>query len=306
MVKNGVTSFYPTIITNSDTNIISLLKNIASCCDKNSYIDSFIGGVHLEGPFISKENEARGAHDIKYVKDSDWELFEKFQEASGGRIKIVTISPEGNNILSFIKKCVKNNVIVSLGHTNVSPDKIKEAVDAGAKMSTHLGNGVALRLTRTSNIIFEQLADERLTSCFIADGFHLSDSFLKVALKAKQNSTVLVSDSTMFGGMKSGVYNSHIGNEVVLEENGRLSMKDNKDLLAGASLSILDGVNNLIKKNITSLSQAWSLASVNPNNLIGNSMANEENMVNSDFVLFEICDNKISIVNVFKKGKQIC
>jgi N-acetylglucosamine-6-phosphate deacetylase len=305
LVKEGVTAFFPTVITNSDTSILSLLNNINQLCLQNPIINSFVGGIHLEGPFISPADGAKGAHNHVYIKAPDWNLFEKFQEASGNRIKIITISPEWHNAPDFIKKCVANNVIVSLGHTIASEEQIKAATLAGASMSTHLGNGAPLSLPRNSNFIFEQLANDRLTASIIADGYHLPDSFLKIALKTKQDRAILVSDSTMFAGMKPGVYESHIGGKVFLEDGGRLSTYNNTKILAGSAVSILDCVNKLLKSNLASLSHAWFLASLNPYNLVANVKKERASIKFSDLVVYELNDNTISILNVFKNEKRI-
>lgn len=305
LVKVGVTSFFPTVITNSDTSILSLLKNINKLCLQNPVINSFVGGIHLEGPFISPVDGAKGAHDHRHIKAPDWDLFEKFQEASGNRIKIITISPEWDNVTDFIKKCVANNVIVSLGHTIASEEQIRAATIAGASMSTHLGNGAPLSLPRNSNFIFEQLANDQLTASIIADGYHLPDSFLKIVLKTKQDRAILVSDSTMFAGMKSGVYESHIGGKVFLEDGGRLSIYNNNKILAGSAVSILDCVNKLLKNNLASLSHAWVLASLNPYNLVANVKKESASIKFSDLVIYELNDNSISILNVYKNKKRI-
>jgi N-acetylglucosamine-6-phosphate deacetylase len=306
LTKEGITTFLPTVITNSDESIIALLSNINDLCKSNSVINSFVGGIHLEGPFISRAEGAKGAHDNKYIKAPDWELFERFQQASGNRIKIVTISPEWDNTTSFIKNCVKHNVIVALGHTVASPEQINEAALAGASMSTHLGNGAPLELARNSNFIFEQLANNKLTASLIADGFHLPDSFLKIALTSKKNKIVLVSDSTMFAGMKSGTYNSHIGGDVILEENSRLSTKSNSKILAGSAVSLLFCVNKLVKTKLSTLNEAWALGSVQPNKLInGNNNRDILNNKTTDLVLFELVDLDIEIKEVFKNNKRV-
>jgi len=297
LVKQAVTSFLPTIITNSDETILELLKNIHELCEKNSIINAFVAGIHLEGPFISKAEGAKGAHDNKYIKAPDWDLFKKFQLASGNRIKIVTISPEWENSIRFIKKCVQEDVIVALGHTVASPEQINAAALAGASMSTHLGNGAPLELARNSNFIFEQMANNKLTASLIADGFHLPDSFLKIALATKKDKIVLVSDSTMFAGMKPGIYNAHIGGDVVLEEGGRLSTQVNSKILAGAAVSLLFCVNKLIKSNLATVSDAWTLGSIQPNELIKNAA--------SDFVFFELVNGEIQIKEVFKNNRRI-
>ena len=304
LVKEGVTSFFPTVITNSSSNIIALLKNIAELCQQNPVIADFVGGIHLEGPFISPEDEARGAHEKSYITAPDWDLFQKFRNASKNRIKIVTISPEWDNAPAFTEKCVKENIVVALGHTIASPEQIKAATDAGAKLSTHLGNGAPLMLPRNSNLIFEQLASEQLASSLIADGFHLPDSFLKVAIKMKEDRAILVSDSTMFAGMEAGTYDSHIGGKVVLEDNQRLSLYNNKKLLAGAAVSLLDCTNYLLKKRISDLSRVWSMASINPSKLIQDKIP-RNTLDGSDLVLFKFKNDRITILNVIKNGNML-
>lgn len=305
LVKEGITSFFPTVITNSSNNIISLLKNIDQLCQRNPVIDRYVGGIHLEGPFISPEDETRGAHDSSYITAPDWDLFLEFRNASNDRIKIVTISAEWDNAPAFIEKCVRENIIVALGHTMASSEQIKAATDAGAKMSTHLGNGAPLMLPRNSNIIFDQLANDDLAASLIADGFHLPDSFLKVAIKMKQDRAILVSDSTMFAGMEAGIYDTHIGGRVVLEENKRLSTFKNRKLLAGAAVSLLDCIKYLLKSGISDLSQTWSMASINPIKLISNKNMDLIKPENPDLVLFEYKNGTITILNVIKNKKMV-
>ncbi|MBX2874974.1 MAG: hypothetical protein KTR30_22815 [Saprospiraceae bacterium] len=305
LVQQGVSSFFPTIITNSDRSIVALLEQIDRLCTQNSKIAAFVKGIHLEGPFISPLEGARGAHDRKYVKAPDWPLFQRFQKASGHRIKIVTLSPELDGAFGFIEKCVQEDIIVALGHTAASPEQIRAAIDAGASLSTHLGNGAPLSVPRNSNFIYEQLADDRLSASLIADGFHLPNSFLKIALRIKQNNALLVSDSTMFAGMPPGVYHTHIGGRVRLEEDGRLSPVENNKILAGATASILDGINHLLDNGLVTLQQGWSLASIHPNQLLRHTGVEVTRSGTTDLVVFEYQESTISILSVFKNGKRI-
>ena len=301
LINEGVTSIFPTIITNSDENIIALLKNIDQLCKHNPSIASFVRGIHLEGPFISPQQGARGAHDAKYIKAPDWQLFQTFQQASGNRIKIVTLSPEWENSIPFIKNCAQENIIVAIGHTIASPQQIRAAVDAGATLSTHLGNGAPLSLPRNSNFIYEQLAADQLHASLIADGFHLPDSFLKIALKMKGNKAILLSDSTSFAGMEPGVYHSHIGGKVVLQKNRRLATFENENILAGSAVSLLDCVNKLIKSDLADLTTAWSMASIYPNQLIEKENNRDPHSFHSDLVLFRLKENTIQVERVFHK-----
>jgi len=305
LMKKGVTSFLPTIITNSDERIIDLLRNIDQLLKQNPYISSFIPGIHLEGPFISPEAGARGAHDFQFIKAPDWSLFQEFQEASGHRIKIVTLSPEWKEAPAFIKKCVQQDILVAIGHTIASPEQIQEAVDAGVRLSTHLGNGAPLMLPRNNNFIFEQLAQPKLCATLIADGFHLPNSFLKIALQVKSDNAVLVSDSTQFAGMKPGIYKTHIGGKVLLQDNHRLCTFENDKILAGSAVSLLDCVQHLYQSEIRSLQQAWNLASERPGNILDFPTRSQNGSLDQDFVIFEIIGKTIVVQQVFKSDQRI-
>jgi len=301
LVKTGITSFFPTVITNSDQAIISLLENINRLCSESETINDFVKGIHLEGPFISPHDGAKGAHDAQYIKSPDWNLFLKFQKASGNRIKIITISPEWENATDFIKKCVEANIIVAIGHTIATPKQIQQAIAAGASLSTHLGNGAPLSLPRNSNFIFEQLAAEQLSTSIIADGFHLPDSFLKIVLKLKQEKAILVSDSTQFAGMPSGVYETHIGGKVILKNN-KLSTFNNPQILAGSAVSILDCINKLLDSNLCDLKTAWSLGSIHPNRLLEKNETTSKTQNLNDWVIYELNKKRVSILHTFKNG----
>ncbi len=299
----GVTTFFPTIITHSNENTQSLLHTLGEACQTFSEVSASLGGIHLEGPFISPEEGPRGAHPLEHVKAPDWELFSRWQEASGGRIRLVTLSPEWPGSIDFIKKCVESNVVVALGHTAASSDQINRAVDAGAKLSTHLGNAAHLRLPRHPNYIWDQLAHDDLWISMIADGFHLPDSVLKIFLRAKPDKTLLISDSTSFAGMSAGDYSAPIGGEVHLSADGRLSLKSNPKLLAGSAQSLLWCVHTLVKKRLTTLQQAWNMASLKPIECLNPDMTYGINSGSvADLVLFEYKDDEPVICQTIKEG----
>lgn len=300
----GVTRFFPTVITNDAHKIIALLEQIHLACLSDPELERHIPGIHLEGPFISLEDGARGAHDRRYVLAPDYALFEKFQKAAGGRIKIVTISPEWDNAPAFIRKCARKGVIVSIGHTQATPEQIRQAIASGATMSTHLGNGAAQMLPRHPNFLWEQLAADELSAGIIADGHHLPASFIKTAMRSKRSRIFLVSDATMFAGMKAGVYESHIGGTVMLEKTGRLCLKDNPATLAGAALPLLAGVDFLINKQLATLSTAWSMASVRVNRAIRLTAAGRK-AIHNDHVIFSRVSDRIKVLKVFCSGRLV-
>lgn len=310
----GVTSFYPTLITNSDEALRSGLSTIARVCDQLEASGGYqasgtaaanIAGIHLEGPFISREDGPRGAHDARYVKAPDWELFQSWQEASGGRIRIVTMSPEWPDSASFIERCTQSGVIVSIGHTAATAGQIREAALAGARMSTHLGNGAHPVLPRHPNYIWDQLAEDRLWASVIADGFHLPDSFLTVASKVKQDRLILVSDAVSFSGMPPGTYETHIGGRVTLTAEGRLHLTDHSALLAGSALPMTAGIAHMADRRICSLGEAWEMASTSPSRLMGLPTAEGLRLgAPADVTVFTMDNNGVQILQTYKQGQR--
>ncbi len=305
LLSRGITTFFPTVITNSGENIRKILSVIDRACKARPMLDQCIGGIHLEGPFISGADGYRGAHNSRYVTAPDWDLFCSFQKASGNRIRIISLSPEWDNSTEFIRKCSKAGIIVGIAHSMADSHQIRAAVDAGARLSTHLGNSVPLMLPRHPNVIWDQLAEDRLYASIVADGYHLPDSFMRVVLKTKRKKTILVSDTTYFSGMPPGVYETHIGKEVILEEGGRLSMKGQNGLLAGAAKLLIENVEYLLVNKLADLSVAWYMASAGPARLAGYKKLNLTPGDYSDMVVFKIIDGRIVILGVIKQGKVV-
>ena len=304
LLTRGITTFFPTVITNSVNNTRLILSVIDRACLASPLLNQCIGGIHLEGPFISRSDGYRGAHKKRYVRAPDRELFKSFQKASGGRIRIISLSPEWDNATDFIRKCKKEGLLVSIAHSAASAVQVIAAVKAGARLASHLGNAVPLMLPRHSNIIYEQLANEDLYASIVADGFHLPDSFIRVVIKTKRRKAILASDATCFAGMPPGVYKAHIGGDVVLGEDGSLRMKGGKGLLAGSAKLLTDNVQHLAGNDLTDLSLAWYMASAGPARLINlKRTTGYDNEL--DRVLFNFKNGKIFIYEVWKNGVSV-
>lgn len=267
--SEGVTTFFPTIITNSSERILDYVSVVADACSRFSEAAGAVGGIHLEGPFISPENGARGAHPAEHVRPPDWDLFCRWQEACGGMIRIITLSPEWPDSPDFIRRAAASGVTVSIGHTAATPEQIRDAVAAGATLSTHLGNGSHQMLPRHRNYIWEQLAADELYASIISDGFHLPEAVMKVFLRMKPGRIILVSDATGLTGMPPGDYTTHIGGDVTLTEAGKLHLKGNPDMLAGSGKSLLHCVETIVSKGLVSLAEALDMAGRTPYRLAG-------------------------------------
>jgi N-acetylglucosamine-6-phosphate deacetylase len=299
--KKGITSFLPTVITASHESLINSFTNLARAV-KYSEIAGSIPGYHLEGPYITPEDGYRGVHSLKDVRKPDWDEFQKLNKAAEGRILQVTIAPEIEGAVKFIKKCHQNNVVVSLGHYNATADVVKRAVDAGAKTVTHLGNGCANTINRFTNPFWMAMAEDRLMSSLILDGFHLLPEMVISFYRTKgKDRLILTSDMTMLAGLPPGDYHWDTKDVVLTEEGVIRSKEDN--CFAGASLTLDVGVGNMMKFTKCSLEEAINMASKNPASLYKlDDRGTIEEGKRADLMLFNVEANKLEIVQTIVGG----
>ena len=268
LAENGTTRHLPTLITAPRQDLIRRLGTLRSIRGDSPWLSRRVPGFHVEGPFISGVEGFRGAHSPVDVRDPTVEEFEAWQEAAGGLIRIVTLAPERPGALTFIEEISSRGVVVSIGHSGADSGRIREAVAAGARMSTHLGNGMAGTIDRHENPLWEQLSSDGLTACLIADSHHLPPAFIRTAFKSKGESRiVLVSDVATPGGLPPG-RRSWAGIDVDVSEDGRISLAGTP-YLAGAGLLQKRGIEFLMEVTGCSLDAAVAAATVNPAALIG-------------------------------------
>ena len=237
----GTARLCPTLITAPNESFLHGLRAIAEACEVDPVVRSMVLGIHLEGPYISPVDGYRGAHPYEAVREPDWDEFRRFQDAADGRIVLMTLAPEHPGAFEFIRRAVASGVTVALGHTSADGDTLRAAADAGASLSTHLGNGVASTLPRHPNPIWDQAGIDGLTASLIADGHHLDLNTLKVLVRAKTpERVILVSDASPLAGLPAGDYGPwavHPSGKIVVAET---------HYLAGSNQSLETGLNNLI------------------------------------------------------------
>lgn len=306
LLQHGVTNHFPTIITNSPTQISTLIQQIIQLRRADSLAKSCILGIHIEGPFISPEDGPRGAHFSEFVQATDWKMFQKWIDESEGLIRMITLSPEWEGSISFIEKCRNAGILVSIGHTNANHTQIIEAVKAGAQLSTHLGNGMHGTIARHPNYLWTQLSEDNLSATIIADGFHLPAEVIQVFKKVKGKNLMLVSDSVALAGTPPGEYEAAVGGKVTLTPEGKLHLHGNPNTLAGSAMNILQGVNFLLKNNLATLSEAWEMASVRPNRLFSPIYNPFEIGATADLIqVIQQADRSLEILKTFKIGEEI-
>ena len=269
MLANGVTCFAPTIITAPEERICSALQVMAEARRRHAKVATCIPFVHVEGPHISPHDGYRGAHPIEWVRAPSIAEFDRWQDGAEGIVGLVTLSPHWHESPAYIAALCERGVHVSIGHTDASPEQIRRAVDAGARLSTHLGNGIAPEIARHRNPLWAQLGEDRLTATFIADGHHLPPDVLRSMVRAKGvERSVLVSDSVSLAGMPPGIYTTPVGGHVEMLAGGRLCVFGS-ELLAGSTASLSQCVSHLVNAAGVPLYQALAMASSNPGRFAG-------------------------------------
>jgi N-acetylglucosamine-6-phosphate deacetylase len=258
----GVTCFLPTLITGP-------LERFSSCAralvDLN---DPAIAGIHMEGPYISPVDGPRGAHPHAHCGPASRDDFARRQEAASGRIVLVTLAPEVAGALDLIEHLVASGVRVAIGHSNAAPDAVRDAVSAGATLSTHLGNGCAATLPRHPNVLWEQLAADELWASVIVDGHHLPAATVKVITRVKTpRRCILVTDAMAAAGCPPGSY--RIGDvEVEVGPDRRVSLRGTP-FLAGSALTLPEAIGNTVRFTGLSVTAVVAMASTVPAEYLG-------------------------------------
>lgn len=266
---DGTHGYLPTIVTGNPETTVETLRVIAAARKRSARCERNILGVHLEGPFISSELGAVGTHPIEWVAKPSRELFDRFQDAGDGLVRLVTVAAEVPGMPEFVKWLSSQGVVVSLGHQMAStPNDVRPCIEAGAKAFTHLGNGIPNMIPRHDNIIFTALAEDRASVMFIPDGHHLPDAMLKVYTRAVPlKRLIAVSDAQYPAGMPPGEYDV-CGAHARLEPNGLL-WNPSRNCLVGATTPMAAMMKLLQDRIGLSMDECIAIGRDNPRALIG-------------------------------------
>ena len=284
----GVVRVCPTLTTESFDVLSHGMRTIAQAIEQFDDVRRMVPGIHLEGPYFSKEDGPRGAHPAEHCRRPDWDEFSRLQDAADGHIVLLTMSPEFDEAPDFIARAVASGVTVAIGHTGATSDQISAAVDAGASLSTHLGNGAHRMLRRPPNYLWDQLAEDRLMASLIVDGQHLPPEVVKTFVRAKTpERCILVSDVSGLAGLPAGRYPSS-GCELEILPDGRLVIAGQDQLLAGASRPITTGIVNVMRMAEVGLRSAVDMATKHPMALLGISAGGLRPGDAADLVFFQL------------------
>ena len=261
IAQRGVTSFVPTTMSAHADDIKRAIKNIRFCM-KNCTDGANVLGAHLEGPFLSED--AKGAHDINYLKSPDIDFFVSLVEDDFSIIKTITIAPEIYGAIDFIRFITGHGIIASIGHSYGSYDDIMKGIGSGASHSTHLYNAMRGFSHREPGVV-GAIFDSRITTEFIADGIHIHFAAIRTALAVKgYQNCALVTDAMKACCMQDGVY--ALGGQDVFVADGAARLADGT--LAGSMLTLDIAVRNIMRNTSLNIMEAVSMATSVPARII--------------------------------------
>ena len=263
MLATGVTVCLPTLITATPDDLRERFVALDSAVRLSRLGPTMCPGYHLEGPFLNDAPGFRGCHPFEAMTAPDAALVQRLAAALARPILLVTCAPEREGGLDFVRAMRAQGRAVAIGHSDVSFDLARAAAEAGANMSTHLGNGLPQQMRKLANSMFAQLAEDRLWGCFIADGVHLPPLALKSLLRAKGfERSILVTDAVAGAAAPPGLY-ALAGMAVERQGDGAMRLPGTATL-AGSALTLDQAVRNVIDWGFATREQALAMAGAHP------------------------------------------
>lgn len=262
---HGITSYCPTTMTLPKENLLKILSVIKdykkNSKNKNEEKLSRIIGIHLEGPFLDPAK--KGAHKEENIISPDADLFRVCNSTCGDMIRLVTLAPNMEGAMEFIKE-VQEETVISLGHSAADYETAKAAFQAGASHITHLFNAMNPLKHRSPGLIGAAAETENCMAELICDGVHVHESMVRAAFKLFPDRIVLISDSIRATGMGDGVY--ELGGQQVTVKENRALLPDGT--IAGSVTNLYDCMRNAVSYGIP-LGEAIAAATMNPAKSIG-------------------------------------
>lgn len=282
MLRDGVTTYLPTVTTHTPEQITKSLRNIVDCIARAK--GAQIAGSHLEGPFLHPKR--KGAHNPDWVIEPDLDLCEQWYQASRRTLRLITLAPEQPGALESIGWAVERGIRVSIGHSTANPAEVRAGARAGITLATHVYNAMEQLMHRDPGTVGGVLADKRIDAMLIADDIHVAPEAIMVAAYVKgPDHTILVSDAMTALGMPDGVY--EIAGRVATVKDGAARLPDGT--LAGVVRPLLTCWRNFTRWTGWSAAETIKCVSSNPARMLG--LERHKGQIqpgfDADFVIFD-------------------
>lgn len=266
--QQGIDAFLPTIVTTSRAKIqqaLAVIEEFMSRQCSAGQASARVMGVHLEGPFLNYQK--RGAHPAEYLLPLNLENVKQILGDYTNIVKVITLAPELERQGKVIDYLSSQRVIISLGHSLATAQEAKQAFQRGASMVTHAFNAMPSLHHREPGLLGEAIINPQVYCGLIADGQHVCPTMMQLLVKASDydRGIFLVSDALAPIGLPEGNYPWDKRQIEVQKGTARLA----DGTLAGTTLPLLAGVENLVKWGICEVGEAIAMATESPRKAIG-------------------------------------
>ncbi len=260
MLNAGVTACLPTLITAPEDILAARIATLDQAVARSRLGPSMVLGYHLEGPFLNPTPGYAGCHPALAMVDPDPALLHRISVGLTRQILLLTLAPERDGAMALISWARAEGLLVAMGHTSADAATVTRAVESGVTLSTHLGNALPQPQPKFLNPLMAQLAEDRLTATFIADGIHIPPDALKVLLRAKGlERSILVTDATAAAAAPVGLY-EFAGMSIERAADGTVRTPGSQ-VLAGSALCLDQAVRNIVKWGLAPEASAIAMAS---------------------------------------------
>lgn len=261
--SQGTTGWFASIVTDTEENTLRAIQSICEAMDHPEPGAELLG-IHLEGPFLSQEYKGAMAGDL--LRKADWPLLQKYQQAAGGRIRYITVSPEVDGVPGLIKEACRLGIVVAIGHSGADYETAMACIHHGARCATHIFNAMK-GLHHHAPAISGAVLESDIYCEAICDGRHLHPAIVRLLLKAKgADRVVAVTDSIMAAGLSDGRYVLGANAIEVINGDARLVSDGTR---AGSTLTMIQALRNLKAFTGKPLEDLIPLLTINPARLLG-------------------------------------
>ena len=268
MLSHGTTRCLPTIITASVEAMAARLKALDAAVERSRLGPWMVMGYHVEGPFLSADDGYAGCHPKAHMRTAAVEILERLERGLRRPVRLLTVAPEREGVLDLIPKAIAAGKTIAIGHTAATRAQIEAAAAAGARLSTHLGNGIGHLLEKNENPLFAQLGEDHLSASFIADGIHIPPYMLRLYIRAKGLSrTILITDATAGAAAVPGLYT--LGDVPIEKSPDGIVREPGSPYLGGSSATMDAILRNAMAWLPATFDEALGLARANPLRLLG-------------------------------------
>lgn len=295
LYKEGVTTFLATTLTSDKESLMRVCKTVAEVKES---IPS-LGGIHFEGPYINEKH--KGAQNEKFIRDPNLEEFMDLQKASSNNVRYISLAPERNGALPFIKEITSKGVVVSAGHTDATFNDVEKAISCGLTNTTHTHNAMSGHHHRNPGVVTSAFYfNELFTEC-ICDKIHVCPDTLKTFYKiVGPDRFIVITDALKI--KNSDIQEFKLFGLDCVRKNGAAYLLTGP--LAGSLLTMDQGLRNV--KEITGASLV-DLAKITSGNAAKSMHFDDRGeLLAGKLADIVLLDDELKVKEVYKLGKKVC